>query len=52
METTITSKFHRAAFQFKSAEAIAQERYEIIATAEHQLAEWSVATSLAKDLEN
>jgi len=31
METTITSKFHRAAFQFKSAEAIAQGEYDIVA---------------------
>ena len=31
METTVTPKFHRAAFQFKSAEAIAQGEYDIVA---------------------
>jgi len=47
-----TLQLHRGVFSIEVTAPAGAGEYEIIATAEHQLVEWSVATSLAKDLEN
>ncbi len=52
MRAIMTPQFHRSAFQITSASALTPGEYEIVATAEHQLAEWNVATSLANQLED
>ncbi len=46
-----TLQLHRGVFSIDVTAPAGAGEYEIIATAEHQLAEWSVATSLTKDLE-
>ncbi|HOV31239.1 MAG TPA: hypothetical protein PKX67_05900 [Anaerolineaceae bacterium] len=47
-----TLQLHRGTFSIEVTAPAGAGEYEIVATAEHQLAEWSVATSLANQLED